>query len=145
MPEIVFTERTLYVIAFTIAGVPSKNKRTRVGKGRVFNSHAHELLVRDLDRAWGAAAIFSGQWAVLINSFMPRLRRLGTAHDLPFGDVDAPISGILDAIAPGQSVRKRLRVNGILDDDARVIAVQAQKFYDRANPRTEVTLRWVAP
>lgn len=144
MPEITFTERRPTYIAFTIAGNPSKNKRTRVGKGRLFNSREHEELVRDLDRAWGQPLITSGRWALSITSYMPRLRRLGAMRDLPLGDVDGPISGILDAIAPGPSVRKRLGVAGILDDDARVIRVGARKFYDH-NPLVEVELWMVQP
>ena len=56
---------------------------------------------------------------------------------------DVPISSILDALAPSKSVRRRLLVHGIFDDDARIISVAARKFIDKARPRVEVTLKWV--
>ena len=147
MPSVTFDEVSPYRICFTVTGTVRKNARTRFsakgGKVRAHNSKEHEALVLAICRTWSRVSIASGQWHATIDSYWPRRRYLGTAHGLPLGDVDAPISCILDALAPTEATRRRLRVHGIFDDDARVISVAARKFLDKDNPRVEVTLKWV--
>jgi len=147
MPRVTFDEVSSYLISFTVTGTVRKNARTRFsakgGKVRAHNSKEHDALVLAICRTWSCAPITSGQWHATIDSYWSKRRYLGTAHDLPLGDVDAPISCILDALAPSKSTRQRLLVNGIFDDDARVISVAARKFVDKDNPRVEVTLKWV--
>ena len=147
MPDVTFDEVGLYRIRFTVAGTVRKNARTRFtargGKVRAHNSKEHDALVLAVCRKWARVSIVSGQWHATIDSYWPSKRHIGTAHDLPLGDVDAPISSILDALAPSESVRRRLLVHGIFDDDARIISLAARKFLDKARPRVEVTLKWV--
>ena len=147
MPDVTFDEVSLYRICFTVEGTVRKNARTRFtargGKVRAHNSKEHDALVRAVCRKWARVSITSGQWHATIDSYWPRRRHLGTSHELPLCDVDAPISSILDALAPSESVRRRLLVHGIFDDDARIISIAARKFIDKARPRVEVTLKWV--
>lgn len=149
MPDVTFDEVSLYRICFTVEGTVRKNARTRFtargGKVRAHNSKEHDALVLAVCRKWARVSIVSGQWHATIDSYWPSKRHLGTAHELPLGDVDAPISSILDALAPSESVRRRLLVHGVFDDDARIISVAARKFIDKARPRVEVTLKWVQP
>jgi Holliday junction resolvase RusA-like endonuclease len=113
---------------------PRKNSRYRVvGKPRPRMIHSAEFkdFVRRLGEAWRAAghpSIASGTWRILIHSLWPRQRHLDA--DVPHGDVDAPVSAVLDA----------LQEINVLDDDARVVEQASTKGHDPDRPRVIITL-----
>ncbi len=118
-----------------VLGTPvQKNARYRVvGKPRprMIHSDAFNTFARDLNIAWrraGHPVIRSGRWRVLIESVWPRQRHLDVSF--PLGDVDAPVSAVLDA----------MQMAKILDDDARVAELGASKSYNPDRPRTIITL-----
>jgi Holliday junction resolvase RusA-like endonuclease len=101
---------------------PRKNRRhILVGSGkfsRPINSPEFKAFALDLEVVWAKAGhpkIHKGLWHLTLHAVWPRTRHL----DVPvaLGDVDAPISWVLDA----------LQVAGILDDDARVVELGATK------------------
>lgn len=111
-----------------------KNARYRVvGKPRprMIHSPAFKAFVQRLAEAWRSAghpAINAGTWRILIHSVWSRQRHLDTT--VPLGDVDAPVSAVLDA----------LQEIGALDNDARVIEQAATKAHDPVRPRVIITL-----
>lgn len=113
---------------------PRKNRRHVVGAGgSVRNSPEFHRLCAALGKAWGAAGhpvIRSGRWRLLLECGWPRERHLDDGTTVPFGDTDAAVSCVLDA----------LQVEKILDDDARVMEHAATKFHDPENPRVLITL-----
>lgn len=118
-----------------VLGEPvQKNARYRVvGKPRprMIHSPAFKAFVARLAEAWRAAGhpiINTGCWRILIHSVWSRQRHLDTS--VPLGDVDAPVSAVLDA----------LQEIDALDDDARVVEQAATKSYDPSNPRVIITL-----
>jgi len=80
--------------------------------------------------AYGEKYITRGAWKVTIAAYWPRQRHLDL--DLAMGDCDAPIKAILDA----------LEFAGVIDDDARIVEIEARKFWDKESPRVEVILLW---
>lgn len=77
--------------------------------------------------------IMHGKWGVEIVAYWPRMRHLDD-EDFPFGDVDAPITQVLDAVCKGAHV---------FDDDVRLAPLVADRGYDPENPRVEVLFkRW---
>jgi len=119
---------------------PRKNRRIAVVGGArprlVTHKDTREWWAR-LALAWVGTRerpIASGAWSIQIVSYWARERHM---DDLSFamGDVDAPVSCILDGL---QQV-------GALDDDVRIDAVHAEKRYDCARPRVQVTLIEVLP
>lgn len=73
-----------------------------------------------------------GAWGVEIVAYWPRLRHLDL--EFPLGDIDAPITPVLDALQKGAH---------LFDDDVRIAPMAADRAYDSINPRIEVTLkRW---
>jgi len=112
---------------------PRKNRRHVHGPNGVRNSDEFHEFVQRLRAAWGAAGhpvIKSGRWRLLIETGWPQKTTLADGLVVPRGDVDAPISVVLDA----------LQECGVLDDDARVFEQAATKFYDPKDPRTIITL-----
>lgn len=113
---------------------PRKNTRHSITKsGDVRNSDEFHDFVRRLHAAWSAAGhpvIRSGQWRLLLETGWPRKTTLACGLVVPFGDVDAPISVVLDA----------LQKCGVLDDDARVLELASTKHHDPADPRVIITL-----
>jgi len=113
---------------------PRKNRRHEVSaNGNVRNSDAFNDFVKRLRAAWAAAGhpvIRSGRWRLLLECGWPRKTELDDGLVVPFGDVDAPVSSVLDA----------LQVCGVLDDDARVFEQASTKFYDPKDPRVIITL-----
>ena len=105
--------------SIVIPGVPPrKNRRHIIVRNRLINSREFKLFSKLLGEAWKAAGhpkIDSGLWRLTVHSTWPRTRHLD--QPVPLGDVDAPVSCILDALQEAQ----------ILDDDARVMALQATK------------------
>lgn len=113
---------------------PRKNRRHVVGaNGKVRNSDSFHDFVRRLRAAWTAAGhpvIRSGRWRLLLESGWPQKTTTSDGLVVPHGDVDAPVSTVLDA----------LQQCGVLDDDKRVLEHAATKFYDPKDPRVIITL-----
>ena len=78
---------------------------------------------------------FVGPVSVTIAIYFRKLTRTGPADGLPWGDVDGPIKGILDA----------LQHSGVLADDAQVLEVYAIKFRDKDRPRIEIEITTPTP
>lgn len=114
--------------------VPRKNRRHRIVGGvkpRLINSPEFDAFAERLDAAWRAAAhpvIRSGRWRLLVESSWGRQRHLDV--DVADGDVDAPVSCVLDA----------MQLKGLLDNDARVVELAAVKFHRHGDPRIVLTL-----
>lgn len=109
---------------------PRKNRRHIIVRNRLINSKEFKAFCTALGEAWNAAghpAIASGLWRLEVHSTWPRTRHLD--QPVPLGDVDAPVSCVLDALQEAQ----------ILDDDARVMTLVASKAQG-PNPSTLVTL-----
>ena len=103
-----------------------------VGTGkyaRMINSPDFKAFALALEVAWGKAGhprrIFWGLWKVEIHSTWPRTRHLD--QPVAHGDVDAPVSCVLDG----------LQEASILDDDSRVVQLLASKEQG-ANPSTRI-------
>lgn len=115
----------------TIQGTPPrKNRRHVIVRNRLINSKEFKAFTQELKEAWQAAghpSIASGAWSLTIHSTWPRTRHLD--QPVPLGDVDAPISWVMDA----------LQAANILDDDARVMSLKASKSQG-SNPSTSITL-----
>lgn len=113
---------------------PAKNRRYRVvskPRPRMIHSKEFKDFVERLRAAWastGHPTITSGCWRILIHSIWSMQRHLDI--DVALGDVDAPISGVLDA----------LQEIGALDNDARVVECAATKGHDPGRPRVLITL-----
>lgn len=145
------------VIRFTVSGpVPRKNSRTRtrivapasarrgklVDVTKCFVQYYPSADWKDwIDRLAAAipanTKIEAGAWAIRIWTYNARIRHLD--EDLPEGDVDSPVSAILDGL---QSKNGGV---GMLDDDARIVEECTTKHYDRDNPRVVIELTRVDP
>lgn len=102
--------------------VPRKNRRHIVARGRILNSREFRDFVQRLDAAWRSAGhpvINTGRWVLLVESVWDRQRHLDEGISVPMGDVDAPLSAVLDAMQEA----------GLLDDDVRVVQQAAEKRY----------------
>lgn len=114
--------------------VPRKNRRHIVvakPHARMVNSPEFTDFAKRLDAAWRAAGhpvINSGRWRLLVESFWPRQRHLDI--DVADGDVDAPLSCVLDA----------MQVVKLLDNDARVVELGAVKNWGEGAARIVLTL-----
>ena len=101
--------------------VPRKNRRHIIvlkPYPRLVNSQEFNDFAARLDAAWRAAGhpvVRSGRWRLLVESRWARMRHLDV--DVADGDVDAPLSAVLDAM---QEMK-------IVDNDARVVALGAVK------------------
>lgn len=79
-----------------------------------------------------------GRWGVEIVTYWGRQRHLknehGEAESFPFGDIDAPITPLLDALTHGAHV---------FDDDVRIGPATLDREVDPDYPRIEVRFkRW---
>lgn len=116
---------------------PRKNSHYGVNVGdkpRVFKSHKSRGWERDLADAWGAQGgptMDYGSWRIRVHAEWRKQRHLddGGLH-VGHGDVDAPVSAVLDA----------LQHAGVLDDDARVVELVATKGHSKDCPRVLVTV-----
>lgn len=109
---------------------PRKNRRHIIVGRRLINSKEFRAFTKALGEAWIAAGhprIEAGIWSLTVHSTWPRTRHLD--QPVPLGDVDAPVSCILDA----------MQAAGVLDDDARIMSLAASKSQG-SNPSTIVTL-----
>lgn len=102
----------------------------RGGRSHPINSPEFKAFVIVLEAAWTKAQypkIQSGLWRLDLHAVWPRTRHL----DIPTacGDVDAPISWVLDALQSAQA----------LDDDMRVTELRATKEKG-PNPGLIITL-----
>lgn len=117
-----------------VGAVPRKNRRHMIVGGekpRLINSKEFDAFAERLDAAWRAArhpVIRSGRWRLLVESSWGRQRHLDV--DVADGDVDAPLSCVLDA----------MQGKGLLDNDARVVELAAVKFHRQGDPRVVLTL-----
>jgi len=75
---------------------------------------------------------FMGGVSVSLRIVLRKVARTGAAAGMPWGDVDGPVKGVLDALQ-GYDDNP-----GILVDDAQVMEIYAIKGYDPERPRVEV-------
>jgi Holliday junction resolvase RusA-like endonuclease len=133
---------TVDYVELVVAGNPPlKNWKHRLvvqgGKPRRYNSPQYSAFVRAVRSAAlqaRAPRIDSGLWGITIVAWWGRKRHLdGVQSELTvgFGDIDAPIESVLDA----------LQRAGVLDNDARVIELISRNEYMRDDPRVEIVLR----
>lgn len=104
--------------ALVLGNPPRKNRRHAHG-GHVRNSDDYLAWCELLGAAWSSAsnpALTTGTWRLRVTAIWPRRRTIGGTV-VPFADVDAPVSAVLDA----------LQRCGALDDDVRVIELFADK------------------
>lgn len=91
-------------------------------------------LAWDRERAHGKLPpATEGAWEIEVAAYWSRLRHLDL--QFAFGDVDAPLECVLDA----------LQAAGVIDDDVRIVRLTAVKYYDKQNPRLEIRLRECVP
>ncbi len=76
----------------------------------------------------GSRRASKGSWHIHLVSYWPRVRKLD--ERVPYGDIDAPVSIVLDA----------LEAVGAIDDDVRVVSAELHKRYDPDDPRIEIML-----
>lgn len=115
---------------------PRKNERHEIvapRRGRPFlkNSAAFDSFALRITNRWrraGMPKIRAGAWSIRIKSYWARRRHLDLSTAI--GDVDAPISAVLDA----------LQECGCIDDDVRFETLTAEKYCDPENPRVEVVM-----
>ena len=67
---------------------------------------------------------------VSVVAYWPRRHRQSGLEGVPYGDVDAPIKGVLDGLEKA----------GVYTNDACVLALTVHKKYDAAHPRVEVEI-----
>ena len=122
-----------YVLSLS-GSPPRKNRRhVHVGRGRRANSPEFTALVRAMGVAWGGEPkIEAGIWEASIVSRWPRKRNLSGVDGrvVALGDVDAPVSFVLDA----------LQAAGVIDDDARIVTLAARKEWSATWPGVRVEL-----
>lgn len=126
------------MIALTVLGnPPRKNRRHEIvtsGKypRRISTADYKDFVVR-LHLAWTAAGsprCTSGRLVIEIDAFWGRQRHLDDGTVVPFGDWDAPLETVSDA----------LEEVGVIDDDVRFMAAVISKAYDKATPRVEIRI-----
>lgn len=91
----------------------------------------------ELALSWGMLRerpITSGVWTIVVRHWWPRERHMPDLS-FGFGDLDAPISHVLDG----------LQVIGALDDDVRFDDGHFYRRHDKGNPRVEVVLQEIDP
>lgn len=133
-------------IALTIDGPPlRKNERHKVialrlkdGKtrGSLKNSDAFDAYALRVGQAWrstGHEPIRSGAWHVDCVAYFSRNRYLDVA--VAFGDVDAAVIAVLDALQACHAI----------DDDVRFVTGWLEKHVDASRPRLELMLRPAGP
>lgn len=132
-PELPLGTDFLLVIPRTI------RKNTRIGTplpgGHFTTSADHKRfrkLVANRVQKAGIPRLTFGVWGACIVSFWPRLRHLED-RSVPYGDVDAPGTAVLDALASPEGAH-------LFDDDVRVAPLLLDRQHDPANPRIEVLL-----
>jgi Holliday junction resolvase RusA-like endonuclease len=123
---------------------PRKNERHRIVWDRdptrppfLVDTAAVEAWWGELQLQWRMAKvrpIVSGVWEIEIRAFWSRERHL---EDLSFGigDLDAPISAVLDG----------LQAIGAIDNDVRFDDGTLRRRHDKRRPRVEITLRELPP
>lgn len=115
--------------------VPSKKKGRKLSARVILSGDSRDFreFMRELCKEQGMPSKISyGKWAIEIITYWPELRHLDV--DFPHGDVDAPITPVLDALQRGAI---------LFDDDVRLGPLVADRGYDPDNPRIEVLLkRW---
>lgn len=125
-------EASAEVVTVDIEGpFPTKNKRHGHGRGGFYNDKAMVTLVKAIKAAIppGTAPISAGAWGARFVVYWPRIGRQ-PGREFPLGDVDAPISSVLDAIQKA----------GLLDDDTRIVSLAADKFHQPRQPGVYLTL-----
>lgn len=121
-------------VAVTVHGPPPRKNRRHAhsGRGGVRNSDEYLAWCDSLATALASSSAPSmreGRWHLHVLALWPRRRDLGDVV-VPFGDVDAPISAVLDG----------LQKCGALDDDVRVIRLTADKAFATADDPPKVVI-----
>lgn len=114
--------------------VPGRGSQNEiVGKLKLSSdSRWFRAYVKELCKEQKWPKITEGAWAIEILAYWETERTLDD-DAFPNGDVDAPISPVLDA----------LEKSGHIDNDVRFGPLVADHFYDPVNPRIEITIeRW---
>lgn len=125
-------EVTGEVVTVDVDGpVPRKNTRHGHGRGGFYNARTMVALIKAIKAAIppGTQPIAAGAWEARFAVYWPRMGRQ-PGREFPFGDVDAPISAMLDAIQRA----------GLLDDDTRIMGLTATKFHRARKPGVLLTL-----
>jgi len=78
-------------------------------------------------------SIKEGSWAMEACTYWPRMVSVGK-EKFPYGDIDACITPILDA----------LQKAGCIDNDVRFCPVILDRGYDPENPRVELLLKRIS-
>ena len=77
------------------------------------------------------ATIQSGQWSLEVLSIWPTERHLDKTSKFAFGDADAPLSMVRDAMQRA----------GVIDDDMRIVSDRTHAMYEKGVRRTVAVLR----
>lgn len=120
----------------------SKTPRRHGGRPTVGRRLAHDYrrfcatvaLCWDRERARRRLRpINAGRWVITVHAFWDRQRHLDV--NLPIGDIDAPIECVLDA----------LQAAGVVDNDARFVAMHSWKHHDPRHPRLVIEIEEAPP
>ncbi len=98
-----------------------------------YNSSKFDAFTQALEIEWADQClepIDHGTWRLDVRTYWPRQRHID-GESFPFGDFDASISDIADALQ---------YFEGGLDDDVRIMEGSLKKFHDKERPRIELTL-----
>lgn len=150
LPEPLFADERAEPIELVVPGPPpQKNRRYEIvsiivkgskkcpacgnfrRRGIMKNSDAFLEFVEALRREWlglVAEPIKAGRWRLRLRAYWTNGKQLDVL--VPKGDTDGPISAVLDA----------LQLAGVIDDDARVMAIDARSGADPGRPRVEIRL-----
>jgi len=122
-------------VAVTVHGPPPRKNRRHAhgGRGGPHNSDEYLAWCDSLAAALAASSAPSmreGRWHLHVRALWPRRRDLGDVV-VPFGDVDAPISAVLDG----------LQKCGAIDDDVRVVRLTADKDFATPDDPPKVVIQ----
>lgn len=110
---------------------PRKNRRHMHPGGRTINAPEFTALVEALATAWRPRpTLAAGTYRVTIVGRWSRLRTLDDGTRVPYGDVDAPVSSVHDALEGA----------GVFDNDMRIAELAASREYDPENPGLTITI-----
>lgn len=114
-------------------GTVKINGRLIPSRGRLVKSDTYAKgqasMVRAFAEQWSGPPL-DGPVRIRATSYWPRVHRSGAAKGLAFGDFDAPLKALADA----------LEAAGVLASDAQVTGGDVSKAHDKHNPRIEVVV-----
>ena len=114
---------------------PRKNRRHIQAGGRTINAPEFTALVEAIAAAWGPRPqLAAGTYRVTIVGRWSRLRTLDDGIRVPYGDVDAPISSVHDALERA----------GVFDNDMRIAELHARREHSPERPGLRIEIERVA-